>query len=94
MSIVPIFFRNWWDDEWDRPLWSSRLLDQPSQPGLSAFFKNEQPGENSIQKKPALADLAEFCNATLEDCRSQLPRLARRAVAHGLSQIFQCYSRK
>ncbi|XP_049546513.1 protein lethal(2)essential for life-like [Anopheles darlingi] len=28
MSIVPIFFRNWWDDEWDRPLWNSRLLDQ------------------------------------------------------------------
>ncbi|XP_050095207.1 protein lethal(2)essential for life-like [Anopheles aquasalis] len=28
MSIVPIFFRNWWEDEWDRPLRSSRLLDQ------------------------------------------------------------------
>uniref|UniRef100_A0A182FEK4 Uncharacterized protein n=1 Tax=Anopheles albimanus TaxID=7167 RepID=A0A182FEK4_ANOAL len=28
MSIVPIFFRNWWDDELDRPLWNSRLLDQ------------------------------------------------------------------
>ncbi|KFB40372.1 AGAP007159-PA-like protein [Anopheles sinensis] len=36
MSIVPIFFRNWWDDEWDRPLWSSRLLDQHFGGGVSA----------------------------------------------------------
>ncbi|ETN66641.1 lethal(2)essential for life protein, l2efl [Anopheles darlingi] len=36
MSIVPIFFRNWWDDEWDRPLWNSRLLDQHFGGGVTA----------------------------------------------------------
>ncbi|XP_052870462.1 protein lethal(2)essential for life-like [Anopheles cruzii] len=36
MSIVPIFFRNWWDDEWDRPLWNSRLLDQHFGRGVTA----------------------------------------------------------
>ncbi|XP_050075575.1 protein lethal(2)essential for life-like [Anopheles maculipalpis] len=36
MSIIPIFFRNWWDDEWDRPLWSSRLLDQHFGSGVTA----------------------------------------------------------
>ncbi|XP_053676612.1 protein lethal(2)essential for life-like [Anopheles nili] len=36
MSIVPIFFRNWWDNDWDRPVWSSRLLDQNFGSGVSA----------------------------------------------------------
>ncbi|XP_049296842.1 protein lethal(2)essential for life-like [Anopheles funestus] len=36
MSIVPIFFRNWWDDEFDRPLWNSRLLDQHFGGGVTA----------------------------------------------------------
>uniref|UniRef100_A0A182NM45 SHSP domain-containing protein n=1 Tax=Anopheles dirus TaxID=7168 RepID=A0A182NM45_9DIPT len=37
MSIVPIFFRNWWEDEWDRrPLWNSRLLDQHFGGGVTA----------------------------------------------------------
>uniref|UniRef100_A0A182WJV5 SHSP domain-containing protein n=1 Tax=Anopheles minimus TaxID=112268 RepID=A0A182WJV5_9DIPT len=36
MSIIPIFFRNWWDDEWDRPVWSSRLLDQHFGSGVNA----------------------------------------------------------
>ncbi|XP_053667262.1 protein lethal(2)essential for life-like [Anopheles marshallii] len=36
MSIIPIFFRNWWDDEWDRPLWNSRLLDQHFGSGVRA----------------------------------------------------------
>ncbi|XP_058064872.1 protein lethal(2)essential for life-like [Anopheles bellator] len=36
MSIVPIFFRNWWEDEWDRPLWNSRLIDQHFGGGISS----------------------------------------------------------
>ncbi|XP_058064873.1 protein lethal(2)essential for life-like, partial [Anopheles bellator] len=35
MSIVPIFFRNWWEDEWDRPLRTSRVLDQHFGGGIS-----------------------------------------------------------
>uniref|UniRef100_A0A182RQW1 SHSP domain-containing protein n=1 Tax=Anopheles funestus TaxID=62324 RepID=A0A182RQW1_ANOFN len=36
MSIIPIFFRNWWDSEWDRPVWSSRLMDQHFGSGVTA----------------------------------------------------------
>ncbi|XP_058121269.1 protein lethal(2)essential for life-like [Anopheles ziemanni] len=27
MAIIPIFYRNWWDDEVDRPFRASRLMD-------------------------------------------------------------------
>ncbi|XP_055533239.1 protein lethal(2)essential for life-like [Wyeomyia smithii] len=36
MSMVPILFRDWWDDVWDPPLRSSRLLDQHFASGLLA----------------------------------------------------------
>ncbi|XP_053686971.1 protein lethal(2)essential for life-like [Sabethes cyaneus] len=36
MSMVPILFRDWWDDVWDSPLRSSRLMDQHFATGLLA----------------------------------------------------------
>lgn len=33
MSVVPLSFRDWWDD-WDRPFRSSRILDQEFGTGL------------------------------------------------------------
>ncbi|XP_055623462.1 protein lethal(2)essential for life-like [Toxorhynchites rutilus septentrionalis] len=36
MPLVPILFRDWWDDSWDAPLRSSRILDQHFGSGISA----------------------------------------------------------
>nr|XP_029721748.1 protein lethal(2)essential for life [Aedes albopictus] len=36
MSIVPIMFRDWWDDHWDTPLRQSRILDQHFGTGISS----------------------------------------------------------
>ncbi|EAT34414.1 AAEL013338-PA [Aedes aegypti] len=36
MSIVPIMFRDWWDDHWDTPLRQSRILDQHFGSGISS----------------------------------------------------------
>ncbi|XP_053682978.1 protein lethal(2)essential for life-like [Sabethes cyaneus] len=36
MSIVPILYRDWWEDCWDTPLRTSRLLDQHFGSGVTA----------------------------------------------------------
>uniref|UniRef100_A0A8D8PG37 Protein lethal(2)essential for life n=2 Tax=Culex pipiens TaxID=7175 RepID=A0A8D8PG37_CULPI len=36
MSLVPVLFRDWWDDVWDVPLRSSHLHDQHFASGLMA----------------------------------------------------------
>ncbi|XP_019552781.2 protein lethal(2)essential for life-like [Aedes albopictus] len=36
MSLIPIVFRDWWDDCWDTPLRTSQLLDQQFGSGISA----------------------------------------------------------
>lgn len=36
MSLVPVLFRDWWDDVWDVPLRSSHLHDQHFATGLMA----------------------------------------------------------
>ncbi|XP_053686975.1 protein lethal(2)essential for life-like [Sabethes cyaneus] len=36
MPLVPILFRDWWEDCWDMPLQTSRLLDQHFGSGLTA----------------------------------------------------------
>ncbi|XP_055533241.1 protein lethal(2)essential for life-like [Wyeomyia smithii] len=36
MPLVPILFRDWWEDCWDTPLRTSRLMDQHFGSGLSA----------------------------------------------------------
>ncbi|XP_055623890.1 protein lethal(2)essential for life-like [Toxorhynchites rutilus septentrionalis] len=36
MSLVPILFRDWWDDCWDVPLRTSRIMDQHFGSGISA----------------------------------------------------------
>ncbi|XP_065089935.1 protein lethal(2)essential for life-like [Ochlerotatus camptorhynchus] len=36
MSLIPIVFRDWWDDCWDTPLRTSQLLDQHFGSGISA----------------------------------------------------------
>ncbi|XP_055625546.1 protein lethal(2)essential for life-like [Toxorhynchites rutilus septentrionalis] len=36
MSLVPILFRDWWDDRWDVPLRTSRILDQHFGSGITA----------------------------------------------------------
>lgn len=36
MSLVPVLFRDWWDDVWDVPLRSSRIMDQHFATGLLA----------------------------------------------------------
>ncbi|XP_058835621.1 protein lethal(2)essential for life-like [Topomyia yanbarensis] len=36
MSLVPILYRDWWEDVWDSPLRSSRLMDQHFAAGLLA----------------------------------------------------------
>lgn len=33
MSIIPMMYRDWWDD-WDRPMKTSRLIDQHFGTGL------------------------------------------------------------
>uniref|UniRef100_A0A182J7Y8 Uncharacterized protein n=1 Tax=Anopheles atroparvus TaxID=41427 RepID=A0A182J7Y8_ANOAO len=35
MAIVPIFFRNWWDDEFDRPFRTNRLAHPPFESGVN-----------------------------------------------------------
>ncbi|EAT34407.1 AAEL013344-PA, partial [Aedes aegypti] len=35
MSLIPIVFRDWWDDCWDTPLRTSQLLDQHFGSGIS-----------------------------------------------------------
>ncbi|XP_055629901.1 protein lethal(2)essential for life-like [Toxorhynchites rutilus septentrionalis] len=35
MPLVPILFRDWWDDCWDAPVRSSRILDQHFGSGIS-----------------------------------------------------------
>ncbi|XP_055533261.1 protein lethal(2)essential for life-like [Wyeomyia smithii] len=36
MPLVPILFRDWWEDCWDTPLRTSRLMDQHFGSGLTA----------------------------------------------------------
>ncbi|XP_053687684.1 protein lethal(2)essential for life-like [Sabethes cyaneus] len=36
MPLVPILFRDWWEDCWDTPLQTSRLMDQHFGTGLTA----------------------------------------------------------
>ncbi|XP_055533260.1 protein lethal(2)essential for life-like [Wyeomyia smithii] len=36
MPLVPILFRDWWEDCWDTPLQTSRLMDQHFGSGLTA----------------------------------------------------------
>ncbi|XP_029725079.2 protein lethal(2)essential for life [Aedes albopictus] len=35
MSLIPIVFRDWWDDCWDAPLRTSQLMDQNFGSGIS-----------------------------------------------------------
>ncbi|XP_055605403.1 protein lethal(2)essential for life-like [Uranotaenia lowii] len=58
MSLMPIIFRNWWDDCWDAPLRTSQLLDQHFGSGISAdnllaAFTSAVAAQSALQNQRA-----------------------------------------